>query len=590
MPAFHGQSNPMNMSLRKMTLPILFLCIVCSTVKSQPKAGHQCITNFIKVWGFLKYYHPAIGTDKYDADSLFLQYIDKVLLSRSTAEYQNLLQSMLKELGPTLTQKTGKDTASLFIRNDGTAWINNDPMLLTSVRAQLVVLRKNGYTDSLHRYLPALFYTTDIPAEKKYDSIQYPNKAYQLLALARYWNAIEYLFPYKYMIGKNWNSILSEQAPFFSQSMTQAVFEKHLLQLNASINDTHGGYMPVKQPDKAYGNYFPPFAFRFNGDSIVVTDFIDSSACLQQDIQRGDVLIRLRGKSIAQNVKQQEDKVSASNLSKKKDILSSVRLLLPLRGFDSVVSTRFVRNGQVKDKQILLQQSSNEFRTRLNLLYRQETGNGTTTKNSFVLRSIDKDIAWIDAANLSILYNSTPDDVAIDSVLQKMRAHKKAIVLDLRCYATQAVFYNKFLPALGWKLKPFVTLRAHYMRFPGTYYTKDVFNAANQPPLLPLYTGKIILLVNEQTQSQSELITMILQASGPAVVVGTQTAGCDGDLLYMPIPGGYTMTFSGRHVEYPDGSPSQQSGIKLDVKVARTNTGIAEGRDEILTAALKKML
>jgi len=101
------------------------------------------------------------------------------------------------------------------------------------------------------------------------------------------------------------------------------------------------------------------------------------------------------------------------------------------------------------------------------------------------------------------------------------------------------------------------------------------------------YTGKVILLVNERTHSQSEMITMILQASGPVTVVGTQTSGADGDLIDMPVPGGYTLNFSGRHVAYPDGTASQKLGVKRNIKVNYTTAGIANGKDEILEAALQ---
>lgn len=557
---------------------------------SRPSSTHQRLADYIKVWGFLKYYHSALGTGRADADTLFLKYVDEVVQAKDMKAYHVLLRAILKELGPAGFQPVQPDTSVLFTRNDGTSWINTDMFLPADIRGQLQMLRRNGYTDSVHQYLPASFHATEIAGEKRYDNIQYPNIPYQLLALARYWNAIEYLFPYKYQIGKDWNGILLEQLPFFIEPMVPEVFERHLLQLNAAINDTHGGIVQVKQPAKVYGGYFPPFAFRFAGDSIVVTDLIDSTSCARQDIRCGDILISLRGRSIGQNIKETEGYISASNLSKKKDLLSSLGLLLPVRGFDSVVSVRWIRNGRVRDKRILLQRPTAVFTARLNLLYRLQTGNGTTTKNAFVLQSVDKDIAWVDAANLSILYNTTADDRAVDSVLQRMRTHTKAILLDLRCYATQAVFYNKFLAALGWELQPFCILKAHYRRFPGTYYIHDIFSPVNRPSVLPRYTGKIIVLVNEQTQSQSELIAMILQASGPASVVGAQSAGCDGDILTMPIPGGYTTRFSGRHVGYPDGTPSQQVGIRRDVMINYTTNGIASERDEILEAALRLVL
>ena len=261
--------------------------------------------------------------------------------------------------------------------------------------------------------------------------------------------------------------------------------------------------------------------------------------------------------------------------------------MFPLRGKDSVVKISYLRAGKRLQTSLQLQKPSAQYVAALTEIYRRETGNGTTTTNNFVLRSIDPGVAMLDAANLSIFYNSSQDENAVDSILLLMRSHSKAIILDMRCYATQAVFYNKFLSALGWRLKPFLSLKAHSNRYPGAFYERDIFSVVKQEAIKEKYTGKVILLVDSRTHSQSEMITMIMQASGPAIVIGTQSSGADGDILDLPLPGGYELSFSGRHVSYPDGSPSQMSGVKRDVKVKLTTKAVAAGRDEILEAALR---
>ncbi|WP_255156168.1 S41 family peptidase [Ferruginibacter sp. HRS2-29] len=568
--------------------PLLsFLAVLCMHMAAaQTTSSTSRLAGYIKVWGFAKYYHPAMGSGKVDADSVFLANIDKVLKAPDTKTFQAVLSGMWQQLGAVPAGKAKYSTAGLFTRNLHTGWIDTDKLLPTDVRLQLRQLRLQGYADTVHRYLPENFHEGDIPAEAAYKNISYPSVPYQLLALARYWNAIEYLYPYAYMLKKPWDKVLAEQLPAFTQPMAPTVFEKHLLQLNAAITDSHGGIVSVKKSSLLYGSYFPPFAFRFAGDTMVVTDYIDTASCMRQDIHIGDRILTVRNKPVAKALQDYDALVSASNNHKKRALFSSMRLLLPFRGFDSLVQTGILRYGKLVQQPLLMQQASPAYLATLTQLYQRETGNGTTTKNDFVLKSISNDIAWLDAANLSILYNSSNDDRPVDSVLQLMLQHKKAIVLDLRCYATQAVFYNKFLPALGRKLQPFVRLLAHAPHYPGAYYEYDIFSGVNQPPLLPAYTGKLILLVNENTHSQSELISMILQASGPTITVGTQTSGADGDIINMPIPGGYTLTFSGRHVSYRDGTPSQQMGVKRDVKVVETTQGIAEGKDEVLEAAM----
>lgn len=52
-----------------------------------------------------------------------------------------------------------------------------------------------------------------------------------------------------------------------------------------------------------------------------------------------------------------------------------------------------------------------------------------------------------------------------------------------------------------------------------------------------LYAGKVIILVNELSQSQSEYTTMARRAVPGAKVVGSTTAGADGNVSTIILPG-----------------------------------------------------
>jgi C-terminal processing protease CtpA/Prc len=75
-----------------------------------------------------------------------------------------------------------------------------------------------------------------------------------------------------------------------------------------------------------------------------------------------------------------------------------------------------------------------------------------------------------------------------------------------------------------------------------------------------------------------------------ALVVGSTTAGADGNVSPIPLPGGLQALISGLGVFYPDGKPTQQVGIVPDIVVHPTIEGIRAGRDEVLEAALKAVL
>ena len=73
-------------------------------------------------------------------------------------------------------------------------------------------------------------------------------------------------------------------------------------------------------------------------------------------------------------------------------------------------------------------------------------------------------------------------------------------------------------------------------------------------------------------------------------IVGRPTAGADGDISKIRLPGGYSVAISALGVFYPDKTPTQQIGILPDILVYPTHDDILAGRDEVLTAAMEKLL
>jgi C-terminal processing protease CtpA/Prc len=103
----------------------------------------------------------------------------------------------------------------------------------------------------------------------------------------------------------------------------------------------------------------------------------------------------------------------------------------------------------------------------------------------------------------------------------------------------------------------------------------------------PSYTGNIVILCNEQTQSQAEYTIMMFQGATKVTVIGSQTAGADGNVTEVVLPGGYAASFSGLGIYYPDGTPTQRIGIKIDIPVKPTLEAIRNNRDKVLQRAMQ---
>jgi C-terminal processing protease CtpA/Prc len=98
-----------------------------------------------------------------------------------------------------------------------------------------------------------------------------------------------------------------------------------------------------------------------------------------------------------------------------------------------------------------------------------------------------------------------------------------------------------------------------------------------------------VILVDERSLSQAEYTAMAFRAARGAIVVGSQTAGADGNVSAFVLPGGLQTMISGIGVFYPDKTPTQRIGIVPDVEVRPTIAGIRAGRDEVLEEAVRQI-
>lgn len=106
------------------------------------------------------------------------------------------------------------------------------------------------------------------------------------------------------------------------------------------------------------------------------------------------------------------------------------------------------------------------------------------------------------------------------------------------------------------------------------------------PPSKPHYTGRTVMLIQENGASKSEIMGLCLRAAAGTAFVGSPTAGQSGSVMNFSLSGGITVTFTGKGGCWPNGDQVQRVGLKPDVPVRPTKAGLAAGRDEVLEAAL----
>lgn len=80
----------------------------------------------------------------------------------------------------------------------------------------------------------------------------------------------------------------------------------------------------------------------------------------------------------------------------------------------------------------------------------------------------------------------------------------------------------------------------------------------------------------------------VSEAATNVTFVGTPTAGANGDISYMVLPGNISVGFTGHNVRHADGRQLQRIGIQPTIRVEPTIRGLfIEKRDEVVDAAIK---
>jgi C-terminal processing protease CtpA/Prc len=104
----------------------------------------------------------------------------------------------------------------------------------------------------------------------------------------------------------------------------------------------------------------------------------------------------------------------------------------------------------------------------------------------------------------------------------------------------------------------------------------------------PAFDGPLVLLTGPHAVSAAENFMQMLVGAGRMLsVVGRRSAGTNGNITSVALPGGFTFSYTGMKVRNPDGSRLHGVGIVPDVEVPILATDLRDGIDRALLEALR---
>ena len=516
-----------------------------------------------RVWGFIKYHHPEIGQGNYNWDYELFRFLPKYLAVKTEEARNNLLIEWIDSLGEIgicfVCQPTNKNA---FLKPN-LKWIEAQEGLL---KKKLLAIYKNRH-QGIHYYIKMAngIGNPVFLNEKAYAKMSFPDDGFRLLSLYRYWNMIHYYFPYKHLMDKDWNVALKEYLPKFINAKDELAYEFAALQLIGDIQDTHANIgLSANKVNEWKGVNFPPVRLQFIENELVVTSFHNSKLKDQTGLEIGDLIKTINGSSIKEIIEEKLKYYPASNLP------TQLRNL----------SQDLLRSNSKEVEITFLSANHQTLRTKKLILYPRDSLN----IRHWSMKSDDKSYKMLDN-NIGYITLQSIKEEDIPAI-RKAFKDTKGIIIDIRNYPAAFVPFK-----LG---SYFVSSSAPFVKFsqgntnnPGEFtFTENLEIKSAEKP----YEGKVMVLVNEFSQSQAEYTAMAFKAGINTTIIGSTTAGADGNVSSILLPGGLRTMISGIGVYYPNGQETQRVGIIPDLEVRPTVKGIRAGRDELLEKAVELIL
>jgi C-terminal processing protease CtpA/Prc len=521
-----------------------------------------------KVWGYVKYFHPNMVREN-AWDDVLIEAITSVKASTTQSAYNGAIEKLVNSAGAVrFTLLPAPNLVPERLLPVDYSWMTNATMLSQSARNSLQAIRQGFRPFQSYFVNTSRVSTPQAVNERTYSTMTTPNEQYRLLALFRYWNLINYFYPYKDDIGRPWDEALREMIPLFvniPDNTRDYVFALH--RMSAQINDSHGSLSnPLHLQSWGDGTF--PMALRHIEGRTVVSAINFTPALMNMaglaNLRVGDIITTMNSIPIDTLRKQLTPLIPASNISSLNRDLNT-----------------FLLFGNIGDAPITIQRDTQSITLPARRVSFSALNAGRITPSlPTVWRILDNNIGYVNMGRLQ--------SAEIPTMIRDLE-NTRGIIFDVRNYPNFILY--ELCSYLG-PSTPFVKFTRPDPFHPGTFaapsqaFVSPPFSSVSNVGSSKRYKGIMVALMNETTQSRAEFTLMAFKAMGMRLV-GSQTAGTDGDVLTVPMPGNVVINYTSLGVFYPDGTKTQRIGIVPDIRVLPTLAGYLAGRDEVLERGIQ---
>lgn len=576
-------------------------------VFEKESSSHQELMNiraFAKLYGYVRFFHPSDENTQIDWKRFAIHGVSKVRGAATKNELMSALEELFYPIAPTVKlSKQGKaDRLKPPAQAKNlTAWLHEGvrmdlpqlDLLYKSERVQSADLSEIKLTDQLAEvehvlqpgetvvkqivtgvfaHIPLVLYRDDkgtIGATPKSEQAlaqlqrqlsqidlakaSLDDKHVQLANFVITWNVLQHFYPYFDVVKVDWEQALTDALQQNLKEHSADQFVQTMKQMLEKTRDGHSEMYPPKNQlsDRAYF----PFRVQWIEEQVVITNVKSSDVGLKP----GDIILSMNGKNAAAYFKELEQLIAGTEQLKRY----------------KVATLEFLGGTIGKEAKLTVQRGKRTF----------EISVPYTNKNYNEIDIFIRPVT-IDKVDDHIYYINL-DNITMDMFKERLHELEKAqgIIFDMRGYPTnlkQDLF--SYLSDSPIESPPTSVPISVYPDQEKTGFRHDT---ASVKPAQPKLKGKIVFLTYGGAISRAEWLLGVVEHYRLGEIVGEPTAGANGSINAMELPGGYSILWTGEKALKIDGSQHHLIGIQPTVPVKRTIEEVREGRDIYMEKAIE---
>ena len=406
-----------------------------------------------------------------------------------------------------------------------------------------------------HSYEPKMFFNLSSSGNgNNYDS---NNREVILADVIIAWNVIQHFYPYFDVIDVDWGNVLKVTLNEALLDNDGNEFYDTLKKMIAKLQDGHGVVYYKQMPLAPL-----PIRVEWIENQFIVTASLDTA-----NIKSGDIIEKIDGIDADSILRKEEEYISGSPWLKRYRALN-------LFGSGKEGTNAAVQLKKGGQKVIV--------KVKRERMYADLFYNNITEFHHHTLKEISDGIYYLNLHSI--------DEKTFDNNINEL-AEAKGIIFDWR--PNGILSKGKPLNALQ-VIRHLIdaTIYSEKWNVPEVIYPdrKNLMFQESQWPLKPAqphFKGKFVFINDPSVVSLSETVMGMVDYYKIGVTVGDKTAGTNGNINFIPLPGGYNIMWTGMKVLKNDGSQLELVGFPPDVPVHKTIKAVIEGRDEYLEKAIE---